>query len=450
MIATLRGEALYLGALAALAIVLFPVLWLYPLAAFGMIPALATLGALAWRPSWTLPVVFGALMISDGVDLGISVGVVLTIGKLGMIFVLTGWALHCLVAGRWPFQPNALWIAHGAVLGSLVLGLVPGRFVDSLTLQTVFGFVLLGVMMQVVVATATLEHLRFTLLLLALVFVAVVAAAIPLGREIVGGNEIRNAGFGGNPNQWALSVLMGLGPAVAIFESQRSSWLRWAAFVALGLGAVSILGTVSRGGLLVLGGLSPLFAFLLWRRKVALGLFAAAAVVAGPLLVDFSTVTDRMDSFFDEGELEMDGSLRDRSIVARFAIDSFAERPIFGLGTGSFAHEVEVASGGQVALVAHNTYLGILAEQGLVGGLIFLGYLGFFAFCLWGAYRRQTSMVARRITLGLVGTLVAYAVGAVTIDALYHAPAAFWFAVIFVWSEMTRLPRERLEAVGLA
>jgi O-antigen ligase len=450
VIAFARAEAIYLGALAAMAAVLLPMLWLYPLAAFAMIPALGTLAALAWRPAWTPPFVFVALMVSDGVDLGVSVGVVLTVGKLGMIFVLTAWALHCLIAGRWPFDPNALWVAHGAVLGSLILGLVPGRFVDGLTLQTVFGFVLLGVMMQVVVATSDLRHLRPTLLAIALAYIAVVVASIPLGREIVGGNEIRNAGFGGNPNQWALSVLMGLGPAVAILEGQRSRWLRWGAPLALAVGAVSILGTVSRGGLLVLLGLSPLFAFLLWRRKLALGGFAVAALLAGPLLVDLSNVSTRMDSFFDEGEMEMDGSLRDRSIVARFALDSISERPIFGLGTGSFAREVEVASGGQVALVAHNTYLGILAEQGLVGGLIFFSYLCYFAVLLWGAYRRQPSTVARRITVGLTGTLIAYVVGAVTIDALYHAPAAFWFAVIFVWSRLTELPRAKLEEAGLA
>ena len=62
-----------------------------------------------------------------------------------------------------------------------------------------------------------------------------------------------------------------------------------------------------------------------------------------------------------------------RTQIWTVSTDVFRNHPVVGIGSG--AHPVAVANMLGRPLVAHNTYVSVLAELGIVGELIFLGLL---------------------------------------------------------------------------
>ena len=54
----------------------------------------------------------------------------------------------------------------------------------------------------------------------------------------------------------------------------------------------------------------------------------------------------------------------------------FAENPLIGVGPGSFRYNIPRLVPGGKAQEMHNSYLGILAETGLVGGFLMFGLIG--------------------------------------------------------------------------
>jgi O-antigen ligase len=95
-----------------------------------------------------------------------------------------------------------------------------------------------------------------------------------------------------------------------------------------------------------------------------------------------------------------DLSLGGRFRLWKAGLRAFAESPIIGYGTGGFVRAItpQLGTGSQVA---HNSFISVLVEEGLIGLILYL--LMFLA-----AYRavRRFPLLERRFGLVLMGTLV--------------------------------------------
>ena len=72
-----------------------------------------------------------------------------------------------------------------------------------------------------------------------------------------------------------------------------------------------------------------------------------------------------------------DSSLGGRDILFQQAFDMFAESPLFGHGWGSYKYRSNVSIIGAIygrdsSMLAHNCYLQLLAEVGLIGLILFI------------------------------------------------------------------------------
>ena len=90
----------------------------------------------------------------------------------------------------------------------------------------------------------------------------------------------------------------------------------------------------------------------------------------------------------------------------------FETRPWLGVGIGNYAatySQHALPGWGDSLGHAHNFYLNILAEAGLVG---LLGYLFFWGSCLWVAWRtlRGARGMERTLALGILGVIVAFSI----------------------------------------
>jgi O-antigen ligase len=196
----------------------------------------------------------------------------------------------------------------------------------------------------------------------------------------------RAAGTIGDPNEFAAVLVPALPLSLALAAGTRSPTLRWLGVAAAGLTAAGTALSLSRGGLLALGTVLVIGVLVAgrWRGAVILiALFIALSGVSYFLFAASLTARERVTSA--EGGTG-------RSDLWRVGWRMFEDRPLLGVGAGNFATASidYLLRPGQLRRsdliantpkVAHNTYLGVLAELGVVGGIGFMGLMCFALGC---------------------------------------------------------------------
>ncbi|HKQ77335.1 MAG TPA: O-antigen ligase family protein [Blastocatellia bacterium] len=168
----------------------------------------------------------------------------------------------------------------------------------------------------------------------------------------------------GNPNDIAC-VLALMAPFTVIRAMMRRGWKRWFYFACVGVTVVAILFTYSRSGFIALTASCSL---LIWkatrgrRVKMLLSLTALAAVMLasmpGRYMVRLSTIINP--------ETDTTHSAQERQEHMKRAFEVAKSRPIFGVGIGNF-HIYSISE-----MRAHNAYLEMAAELGVIGLIAFL------------------------------------------------------------------------------
>jgi O-antigen ligase len=131
--------------------------------------------------------------------------------------------------------------------------------------------------------------------------------------------------------------------------------------------------TFSRGGYIgLLGGLA-FISFWGWKklgRKLKIASLLAVLTMF-TVLFFVNPIAARFFSIFNFNE----GSNLGRIEMWRTAVETIKEHPFFGTGIGNYPFVVNPLAGYREPIYAHNTYLDIAAETGILGGLAWIGLL---------------------------------------------------------------------------
>jgi probable O-glycosylation ligase (exosortase A-associated) len=182
-----------------------------------------------------------------------------------------------------------------------------------------------------------------------------------------------------NPNALAAATLLPITASVMLLALFRSLWIRMALGAVLLSCAIVMLMTQSRTGFLALVAFGAIL--LLRSRKrirsaVLIGLAVAAVLIVAPrsvwhrvsgmvLLTDTRTIADA-----DE-----EGSAAQRFEIAKTALRIVVDHPVLGTGFGTYPLVNEQYSPSVGRMDTHNTFLHVLAEQGIIGLALFCGIL---------------------------------------------------------------------------
>jgi O-antigen ligase len=215
-----------------------------------------------------------------------------------------------------------------------------------------------------------------------------------------GGEARRFAGGGGDPNDLAMNLAAAIPMAWYLGMTHHRPMVRWACRAYIPVGLLSIGLTGSRGGMIatvVALLIVPLTMTRLSPGKLALAIVLLA--VSGGLAVAYvpKTIVSRLSTTTTAVE---DLSLGGRFRIWKAGIRVFVQRPMVGYGSGSFKVAL-LPELGNATQVAHNSYLSVLVEEGLVG---FLLYLAMFV-AVFLALMRLRGM-ERRFALVLLTTIV--------------------------------------------
>jgi O-antigen ligase len=211
------------------------------------------------------------------------------------------------------------------------------------------------------------------------------------GFSKMSGGRMSAAGF--NPN--GLAVFMALGAQAllefGIEQTLRNIWMR-ATFMAMSLFLLmAMVYTGSRGG--IIAGMAGVALYALphckSKRKMAAILGATIAVVG----VVYITVNDQ--STLSRFELTYDtGNTAGRDMIYASAIEMIAEKPLLGWGPIVWWYELgRRTASPYITRDAHNLFLHLLLDGGLLGAMPFL--IGF-GLCV------QAAWTARGHSLGLL------------------------------------------------
>lgn len=200
-----------------------------------------------------------------------------------------------------------------------------------------------------------------------------------------------------DPNFFASMLVSTLPFSIFLFKRENNLYVKsfWAVSSAILL--FSIVPTFSRGG--IIGLVVVLFLIALHERKNRwTWILSPLLILTFVAIVPFSFWT-RITSLLNT---RSDLSINYRILLIRYGIETFIQHPIIGIGIGDFMNAMSRYM--NYRLVAHNMYLHVFTETGIIGGTIFLCILGN---VLWSVHRaKQTSDLAAYIEICLIGLFV--------------------------------------------
>ena len=221
------------------------------------------------------------------------------------------------------------------------------------------------------------------------------AGAYTLWLFIGGEHGYRAAGPLEDPNDLAYLIACTLPIMAYLFKVEPQRRLLWGACFVLGTGAM--LSTFSRGALVGVG------ALLVWgivTRRIPLRAILAG-MITGLILVALAFTAWK--PFFDEA-LHQKEHIAEHNVESRESrwaagLRLGGENPVIGVGTGLYpVRAMPILRDDRGSLpevtvpqtVAHNTYLEILAENGVPGLALFVAYLA----VAWGLLRKSRRLAA--------------------------------------------------------
>jgi O-antigen ligase len=340
-------------------------------------------------------------------DLTPGIGLAVTFTKLAGLALAISWVARIATQERsedlfWVARPWMTWVIALFLLWVTLSAIWAEQPGDTLTAALRYA---LNAALFLVVFTAIQSRQHVRALIGALVLGAVIAglygiavqpsaASAAAGLTSASGLN-RLAGTIGDPNQLASVLVVGFTLSIAFAaSSRRSSAIRLASAAGATVALAGIFFTVSRGGLFALGAAMVATVFVARGRRLAaamLALLVAVTAIGYFSVLAPAGVKDRI--------LEADGGAG-RTDIWKVGWRMVEAQPVTGVGAGNFPnasiHYLLVEPGAvqqdryvvDDPKVAHNIYLGFLAELGVVG-------LGLFLAIVAGSLR-TAALAARR------------------------------------------------------
>lgn len=354
---------------------------------------------------------------SDAVTFTKVIGLVLT----------CSWLAHLATnrSGRSAALPSAHPVGTYVLVLFLTWAALSGIWASGEGFVTDLQRYLLNAVLFVIVYTAVRTRRQAGWVIAAFIAGATIAAAYGIVvRPVVDPAAIDRLTVG-DPNELAAALIAGVALSLgAAFGLRKSPGLRLAAAACALVMLVGFLLTGSRGGLVGLG--AALVAAIVVAGRWRWHATTLAVVVAG--LATMYIAVYAPDEIRDRIVAATSGESRSgegRDTIWAVAFRMVEDRPLVGVGLASFGDEAvayaiepgrtfrtdEVIDSPSVA---HNTYLQVWAELGLVGLVLFLGVIIFALSTALRAARRfsgqgdlEMELVARALVVGTVGVLAA-------------------------------------------
>ena len=225
----------------------------------------------------------------------------------------------------------------------------------------------------------------------------------------------------------AYGGLLAVAFAITLLGGDRDNPLlpRWLWIACLLSLATGLLLTSSRSAWIGVGFLTLCAGF----RSPRLLFVVAIMTLAGAGLVAYTMGTDAFDQFVTVSSRQ--NTIDERVEISQHAWEMFRAHPLLGAGIGAYSEEH--------GIIVHNSALWFLAEFGIVGFVVFTGFMGWFLIKGVAAYR-SAPPGQRSIVAGLLAAHLAVLGLSLGIEASYQR--YWWFALGLLGAAYTLAVRD--------
>ncbi|EKE11566.1 MAG: O-antigen polymerase [uncultured bacterium] len=227
-----------------------------------------------------------------------------------------------------------------------------------------------------------------------------------------------------------LGLVLPLACGMFLYEKKRKAFFLAAAIIIF----LADIFTFSRGGYLGLFGGFIFISIFFWNKiqkkyKITTGLFLIAAFLV--MLVP-SPISQRFLSSFNTKE----GSNMGRILMWEKAIEVIADNPVLGVGIGNYPLEVSAVSTYRDPIYAHNTYLDIAAETGLLNAIIWISLLAMTMVSFWKKFKQEP------IFFFALLSMIVFSIHSLVETAVY-SPAVLTLFLLIISFSQTKISNER-------
>jgi len=128
-----------------------------------------------------------------------------------------------------------------------------------------------------------------------------------------------------------------------------------------------------------------------------------------------------------------------RITIFENSINMIRQHPVIGVGINTFSknygkYKTEHAESRfktSDTYYAHNNFLHLAGEMGLLGLLVFLTFLGFVFRAVWRAFKQHADPFLKALSISVLAAILAYLINGLTETSLYHSRLVmiFWFLI---------------------
>jgi O-antigen ligase len=200
--------------------------------------------------------------------------------------------------------------------------------------------------------------------------------------RLAGPTNLEGVGIYSDENSFAMLFVVALPFLWYLGYAVKNRVWRWGLWLIIPFGWHAVFLTASRAGLLGLGATSLLIA--LRSRRKALGLLLVPAFITAYIWQAGDLMRERAETI---GEFRTETSAATRLEAWQAALGMIAEHPLTGVGLASFGPAFPDYSD-KKPREAHNSFLQISAESGVVAGAMYVLIVTGAAMALWRNGRR--------------------------------------------------------------
>ena len=205
---------------------------------------------------------------------------------------------------------------------------------------------------------------------------------------------------GVNADEIGLIIALGIPIALYLVTAQKKQWLTALCWIQILAGFTAILLTATRGAMFALAiGVVMMARPALSRMSGVQRVTGALACLALVLCTLYVIPQTSIDRFLSSGTELTEGTLTHRTVIWAAGLQVFREHTFLGIGAGAYgASVVKIID---IPYIAHNTFLSVLVELGVVGASLLALLL---ASMVYSAFKFP--YLEKRIWLALLGTWV--------------------------------------------
>jgi O-antigen ligase len=247
--------------------------------------------------------------------------------------------------------------------------------------------------------------------------------------NIGGDTTLRAIGSFPDPHMFSFFLGMSLPLGALYWDDESTKRQKFLVGVGILIITIGLLLSFSRGG--YLGIIAAVFFGLIWiakkkgekTKKIILGSVLVVFLLVfliGPIRARF------LSTFNLQG-----GSVRGRIEIWREALAVFSQHPFLGVGLGNYAYQIDPAASYRFPIYAHNTYLDIAAETGIVG---LLSWTFLLEAAIWGStksYFKSKRLKMETVGIGLATSLIYFSIHSFFETPLF-SPRILPFLVILI------------------